>query len=209
MSDREVSPAAPFLEKQKQKAAANADNVPDSGKPPPMYPFDSEEEDLINTPAKSEHSKTVAQVWQTHETGADAIAALQAESPETSFSSILLGLSALLPVSIFAYHHAKWKSTPITSLTVFVAVFKVALPDIYSSVFACTALSGPTARAAIDVAVSQMFGAFGDTVHSAFIYAVMVSVWASQDSPYSTLICDLMVAYMEVSDSDLSQFLTG
>ena len=92
MSDWEVSPAGPCLQKQKQKAAADAEDVPDSGKTPPIDSLDSEEEDIPKTPATSEHSKTVAQVWQTHETGADAIAALQAESPETSFNYILLSL---------------------------------------------------------------------------------------------------------------------
>ena len=106
MSDWEVSPAASFLQKQKKKAAAEAEDGADSGNPPPIDPFDSDEEDTLKTPTTAEHSKTVAQVWQTHETGADAIAALQAESPETSFNSILLSLSTLLPVSIFAYQLA-------------------------------------------------------------------------------------------------------
>ena len=148
MSDSEISPAASFLQKQKKKMAAETDTVPDTdtGAPPPIDSFDSDEEDGRESSATAEPMKTLAQLWQTHETGAEAIAALQGDSAETLFNSILLSLSTLLPVSIFAYRHAKWKSTPVTSLTVFVAVFKVALPDIYSSVLACTSLSGPAAN---------------------------------------------------------------
>ena len=73
----------------------------------------------------------------------------------------------------------------------------------------CPREQGSDVRPAIKLATSQMFGTFGNTIHCAFIYAVMIGVWTSDASPMAHVIVDLLVAYMSVEHSDLQTFLDG
>ena len=224
MSSADDDPAASFL--QKRQAKADSEDLrrgtiqtpaPTFGtlpKPPTFGSLDSDDEEdqaAAQVPNVSVAAKQkISKVWSSHECGADALEALdEVVSSDTTFDSILVFLVSMLPISVFAPTHSKWKSTPITSLAVFVSVFKTSLPDLYSAVSTCATLEGSSIRPAIKLATSQMFGTFGDTVHSVFIYAVMVFIWSEDASPMSVLLRDLMVAYMSVEQDDLASFLTG
>ena len=55
--------------------------------------------------------------------------------------------------------------------------------------------------------VAELFGMFGDTVHSAFLYAVMIYIWCSSGSALSTMAQVLLVDYMQADHVSLSGFL--
>ena len=49
---------------------------------------------------------------------------------------------------------------------------------------------GTQARAKLKQVVAHVFGVFGDSVHSAFVYAVMIFVWCTEGSPVLSLASD-------------------
>ena len=188
------SPGANFLRRQQQKAAAEK-----HAKPTPLNQLEDAEDDLDDSDSSddadadartSSTKRLVEQVWKSHDSGTQALSVLGCTSSHMcTSSSIIFVLVTLLPVKLFAPRFTKWKVTPTTSLPVFVATFKAHLPSIHSAIVECAHMEGGTqARAKLKQVVANVFGVFGDSVHSAFVYAVMIFVWCTEGSPILSLV---------------------
>ena len=198
---RPDSPAAGFL---RRKSAREGTQV---GKASAPQPFDSDSSDE-DTGAEKAELAARRRVWMTHDSGHKAMATLGTHSPHVTHSSLIYLLVSLLPVKLFAPDHRKWKGTPTASLPVFVSTFAEALPKLYQSIQQCaTVQSGSALRSQMQSVVAELFGMFGDTVHSAFLYAVMIYIWCSSGSALSTMAQVLLVDYMQADHVSLSGFL--
>ena len=118
-------------------------------------------------------------------------------------------ITALLPVDMFAPEYSMWKHMPTATIPVFVMTMKSYLPDLYNSICNVTKLKGQACQTALQAVTAQVFGTFGARVHSAFIYAVMLFIWASHDSHQTDLIYSVLMEYMATADADQHRILTS
>lgn len=168
------------------------------------------EQQTADTAAAAEH-QFLTDIWASSDDG--SLSALQGiTGAVTSAVSLLMAILSLLPVYTFAPAYMQWHKTPVDSVSTFVMVFESALPDLYQQVRCVGTLCGVECREALHAATANMFGTFsgapGIGIHSAFVYAVMIFIWATDDSPHAAQIFTLLFQYMSLEHSELSSFET-
>jgi len=124
-----------------------------------------------------------------------------------SFVNLILWMVGLLPVSTFAYPFERWNKIPVASLPIFVNTMQKFFPEVYTAVSKPLLLRGDACRRAVEEAVDQLFGFFAGNVHSAFLYAVMVYVWASHPSPRQGEVKHFIYSYIRTAHADLPNLM--
>ena len=128
-------------------------------------------------------------------------------SSTTSVTTIIMALVTLLPVAMFAPSLSRGNTSKFcASLPVFVSDLKRNNQELYDCIASATAKRGAQCHAQINHAVVQLFGTYGNEVHSAFLMAVMLYIWCSADSKQSTLMFAFLAEYLATGPADLTSF---
>ena len=122
-------------------------------------------------------------------------------------TSLVMVMSMLIPVEVFAPSYAKNPRLPVVSLAAFVALLKTQMPDLHADILAVTTKTGLEAREALRSVTARVFGTLGGQhVHSTFVYALMVFMWASPESAMADEVYTLLVHYLSTPPDHLAEF---
>ena len=149
-------------------------------------------------------------LWAASDAGQKALSSLHGSTTRIADSaSLIMIVTALLPVNIFAPDYSMWKNMPTATIPVFVMTMKSYLPDLFAQICAVTTMQGSECKTALQSVTAALFGTFGERVHSAFLYAVMLYIWCSNDSHKSDLVFSILMEYMASPDANLQRVLTN
>ena len=184
------------------------DTEVERGKAAPTSPGPETETDPLGTGGdnSAQVNATYLEIWKSNDQGSGAMASLQGQGGNTlSQNAILLALIMLLPVNLFAPQYTMWNKNPTTTVQVFAVTMKILMPDLYTQIMRCTAVTGQECLNALKEATAATFGAFGAQVHCAFIYALMITIWATDaDSPHREVLQECLMQYVMSGHSQLA-----
>ena len=149
-------------------------------------------------------------LWAKSDSGRAALVSLQGRmgmATVLTATSLIMAMSMLIPVEVFAPSYAMNKRMPVVSLSAFVALLKSQMPDLHADIIAVTTKTGLEAREALRSVTARVFGTFGGQhVHSTFVYALMVFMWASPESAVADEMYMLLIHYLSTPPDQLAEF---
>lgn len=191
-TDAQGRPAA------QEVAPVDLTGASDKNTPPPAPSRPSED------PKTAAYNKLYYDIWANNDQGSHGMAAVSGTACHLSSAIlIMMALMPLLPVDLLAPRHSTWNKSCISSLSMFVETLKTVHPDLYKDIMAVATLQGIASRDALRKVTYKLFGSFGSVVHASFLYAVMLFVWSSTDSPKAAQIYSLLLAYFPAKVGEL------
>ena len=129
-------------------------------------------------------------------------------SSVTDMATIIVTLSALLPVAQFAPGYTFWMRNPTATVSIFAVNFQSVYPALHASLrlVAVGSRAGIECQQEIRSLTVELFGMFAGQVHPAFIQALMIFVWCSPGPPQADLLNSMLGEYLQTSAAQLSSF---
>ena len=159
--------------------------------------------------AASHQANLKAQIWSSNDQGGvRSMQSIAGMSAAVSTVSIIMALVALLPVQLMFQNYSAssgvmWNRMPVASLPNFVDGLRSNAPDLFNEILAVTAITGAACNLKARAVWSRLQGTFGATIHSAFLHAVMVFIWASTASPKAPVVLAFLAEYLGTYHSGL------
>ena len=146
-------------------------------------------------------------MWSHNDTTGRTLQAIAGTTAAVSTMTLLMAICALLPVTdLVDSRYQTWQKIPITSLPNFVQALQSNSPELYAEILAVASLSGMTANLKLREAWARLQGTFGGAVHSAFLQAIMIFIWASTASPRSATVLATLAEYLVTDHAGLTGF---
>ena len=123
-------------------------------------------------------------LWSTADNGRMALAYFGTSSV-TDMATIIVTLSALLPVAHFAPGCTYWIRNPTASVSIFAVTFKSVYPELHARLVAVGSRVGIECQQEIRSLATEMYSMFAGVIHPAFIQALMLYVymWCAPGPP--------------------------
>ena len=106
----------------------------------------------------------------------------------TDMATVIVTLTALLPVAHFAPGYVNWMRNPTATVAIFAVTFESVYPALHSRLVEVGSRVGLECQQEIRALATELYGMFAGQLHPAFIQALMLFVWCSPGSPQADLL---------------------
>ena len=144
-------------------------------------------------------------LWSTADNGRMALDYFGSSSV-TDMATVIVTLSALLPVAQFAPGYVNWMRNPTATVAIFAVTFQSVYPALHAGLVAVGSRVGIECQQEIRSLAVEMYGMFSGQLHPASVQALMLYVWCSPGSPQADLLNSMLGDYLDTPAHDLSAF---
>ena len=144
-------------------------------------------------------------LWPTADNGRLALDYFGSSSV-TDMATIIVTLSALLPVAHFAPGYVNWMRNPTATVAIFAVTFESVYPALHARLVAVGSRVGIECQQEIRSLAVELYGVFSGQLHPVFIQALMLYVWCSPGSPQADLLNSMLGDYLDTAAPDLVSF---
>ena len=110
--------------------------------------------------------------------------------------SLAVVITSLLPLALWAKDLVVWNKYTHHAMSAFVNTLMLVRKPMWQRIIDAAKLNGSACRNAISAVATEVFAEFAPVAHDAFLFAIMIFVWASNDSPNNSLIIIVIELYL-------------